>query len=187
MSRHIIYLPQAAFSADSRLVIRDDEAHHAVRVRRLVAGDHVLLSDGKGLLAEACITETRKRGRDGWEVEVAVEAVNRPTPILPRLTVFAAPPKGDRLSEMIDGLSQTGAAAWRPLASQRAQGDSLVFKAERLERIAAESLKQCSRATLMEIGPTATLDEALIAAPRTIIADAGGAPYVDEGSQDIAL
>jgi 16S rRNA (uracil1498-N3)-methyltransferase len=39
-----------------------EEAHHAINVLRLQAGHVIGLLDGKGMFAEAEITETTKRG-----------------------------------------------------------------------------------------------------------------------------
>lgn len=82
---------------------------------------------------------------------------------------------------MIDGLSQVGAAAWRPLITERTVVEPRAGKLERLQRIAEESLKQCGRAWLLEIGSPIGFAAALRGAHERgdalVVADAaGGAP-----------
>ena len=67
----------------------------------------------------------------------------------PRVTVLASAPKGDRLEAMIDGLSQVGASAYAPLASERTIVEPRQGKLDRLTRIAIESMKQCGRAWML--------------------------------------
>ena len=176
MARHLIYLPELN-ELPGPLTVGGEEAHHTVRVRRLEIGDQVAACDGRGLVVRAAITQIRKAGRSGdWEVHLNPLEWSRIAPVTPRIDVFAASPKGDRLPEMIDGLSQAGAALWRPLLSERTIVDPREGKIDRLRRTAIESLKQCGRAHLLEIGPAVTFDEAL-RGPGLIMTDASGDPF----------
>lgn len=155
--------------------IQGEEAHHLARVRRLATGDAVELLDGRGLRARALVGEIHK-SREGWELVLNVsDARIEPKPCV-RLEVFAAAAKGDRLEEMIDGLSQVGADAYRPLRSRRTVVDPREGKLERLRRVAVESLKQCGRAWVLEIGDAIDLEAGLQggATDHIIVADASG-------------
>jgi 16S rRNA (uracil1498-N3)-methyltransferase len=92
--------------------------------------------------------------------------------------VWSATPKGPRAAELIEQLSQVGAAAWRPLMTERGVVDPGDVKVERLRRVALESAKQCGRAWVMEIGDPSPLDAALGAGDEpVVVADAAGGRY----------
>ncbi|MFN0133131.1 MAG: RsmE family RNA methyltransferase [Phycisphaerales bacterium] len=171
---HRLYPDLSAPLAPGEITITGDEAHHAARVRRLAQGDAVDLLDGEGGVARARIVSLGKTGRDGWQLVVAVESVARAEPVRPIVNVASAMPKGPRLAELIDGLSQAGAAAWRPLLTDR--GERERCPVERLERVAREASKQSGRAWTMRIEPPITFEESL-RATGVIVADASGEPY----------
>lgn len=179
---HRLYLGEFAagdsqsLAEGQRVQVEGDEAAHIIRVKRLAPGDPVELFDGRGLVARAVLadpehyalgarassapsgwpTERRRRG-GGRAVTLLVQEVRHVAPTRPRFEVWAAIPKGARVDEMIDQLSQVGASAWAPLKCARsvveAREDGGGHKIERLRRIAIESAKQCARAWLLEIVP----------------------------------
>lgn len=162
---------------DPKLEIDGEEAHHAVRVKRLAVGDSVMVMDGAGRTLTGPITGIDKDRRSNeWKLLIAPVAgiVVHPKP-QSELHVFAAAPKGDRLDEMIDGLSQVGATRWCPLLTRRAVVDPRPTKLERLDRIAIEAMKQCGRAWKLLIGGAVPL-QSLLMGPSTIVADASGQP-----------
>lgn len=174
---HVVYLPDLQTAqAGEKVSILGPEAHHAVRVKRCETGDRVGLRNGRGLLAEGRVGAISKSGRGDWQMVVEVAAASIVPQPVPRVEVCTAPPKGDHLSAMIDGLSQAGVAAWLPLRTARTVVEPRSGKLERLERVCEESLKQCGRAWLMEVGAIIDLDDALRALPgtRVIIADQSG-------------
>ena len=184
MARHIIYFPDLVGSLErgnDRLVIGGDEAHHLARVKRLEVGDGAVVCDGLGRVASMTL-EAITKSRDGWTVTLHASEVRKIPAPSPRVVVLASPPKGDHLSEMIDGLSQAGCAAWRPLITTRTIVDPREGKLERLARTAIESLKQCGRAHLMELGERIELRDVLakradLRLPATlIVADEEGGP-----------
>lgn len=183
MSTHRIYLERIP-DGDQALVV-GGEAHHALRVKRLVTGDAAELIDGRGTIAAARIRETHKRGQS-WEVALdIVSRVTAPRPT-PALHVLASAPKGDRLHDMIAGLSQVGAASWSPLLSARTIAEPREAKMERLSHVAVESLKQCGRPWLLEILPAMALADAA-SRPRVIVADGSGTPYRHAAGLDHTL
>lgn len=161
------------------MVVGGDEAHHAARVKRCAVGDAVDVLNGMGVRGESAIAAIRK-SRDGWELELEIRAVQQSPRPRPRLEVFAAAAKGERLEEMIDGLSQVGADVYRPLLSKRTVVDPREGKLTRLRRVAHESMKQCGRTWAMEIGEPIAFKDALSgpdAGTVVLAADAtGGAP-----------
>ncbi len=129
------------------LTLVDDEAHHARTVLRLTAGDRIRVADGAGCSADATITVVDKRG-----VQVSVdEPLSEAAGAAGLLTIAVAPPKGDRLGDLVRGLTELGVGAILPLLTER--GERMPSSLERLERIAGEALKQCRRAHRPVIGP----------------------------------
>ena len=152
-----------------------DEAKHALGVRRLGAGDGVTVFDGRGTVADASIEPARTR--EGGTV-VRIRSVRQ----LPRvgidLVVGVAPPKGDRLSTMLDMLGQLGVAAIVPIDARFGVVDAEGINRGRAERILLEACKQSRSAWVAELRPAATLasfTEAARAEGRAVLlADAGG-------------
>jgi 16S rRNA (uracil1498-N3)-methyltransferase len=165
-------MPSAPLPAS--VLISGDEAHHALRVKRLTTGDTVLLATGAGSLAQGTIASTRKQSKDAWELTVAVhhvQSVPRPTPSVHVCVCF---PKPDLLEHMLDQLSQVGVASVSPLLTARSQPDGRDTKPQRLQRICEESLKQCQRSWLMQLEGPLTFDAALQHAGPLLVADASG-------------
>jgi len=168
--------------------ITGDEAKHAVKVKRLEPGERIELLTGFGLIAEASMVGAEKLGKkDGWAVDVRVEAVRRAPPIYPQIDVRSAVPKGPRLEEMVDQLSQVGAASWGPLRSERSVVNPREGKLERLERVCQESAKQCGRAWLLQVQPSLSFKQLLDAPGPVVVADASGEPYKPMRTQRLTL
>ena len=200
MARHRLFLPDADPEPGACLTITGQEAHHAARVKRMAQGDEVELLDGRGLRALGTIQGFDRepgqvRGaKPEWVLRVLVTSAEREPPLLPRLRVLAGVPKGPHLEEMIDQLSQVGAAGWSPLVTSRTVVSPRTGKMLKAERIATETAKQCGRAWTMEIGGPVSLEDALAggrpgAEPptRLIVADASGGVYEPDGSPDLTL
>jgi 16S rRNA (uracil1498-N3)-methyltransferase len=141
---------------DSEIVkLSSDEAHHLVHVLRLGEGAEVALFDGRGGAARARVQRIA-----GSEVELRILGAesSRESPL--SLTLAVAPPKGDRMSFLIQKLSELGVSRVIPLETERGgSGGSL----ERWRRIALEACKQSGRSRAPEIVPPrrfeAVLDE----------------------------
>lgn len=176
MGIHRILLEDLEPRPGARVVIGGDEAHHAARVKRCEVGFIIDLINGRGVHAPSVIRDIRKSRQGGWEVEVEITSIANVERDAPRVEVFAAAAKGERLEEMIDGLSQVGADAYRPLLTRRTIVDPREGKMNRLRRVAAESLKQCGRGWMLEIGEAITFAEAIKPAAGTLVlaADASG-------------
>jgi 16S rRNA (uracil1498-N3)-methyltransferase len=188
VARHRIYIDSEVELAPGSLSIGGEEAHHAVRVKRLATGDLVEVLDGHGRVAAARIEETNK-AREGWILVLRVEDVQRHPAPVPGIQVYCPPPKGPRMSEMIDGLSQAGAALWAPLSTAHSVGEARENKMDRTRRIAVESSKQCGRPWLLEVGGPLGLRQAMLPrdAGALVIADATGRPYQRTGAGVIRI
>lgn len=184
---HRIFHPELPAGPGPGLTISGEEAHHAARVKRAEPGDAVQLLDGRGTVADAAITDINKDRRSGeWTLHLTITALRHVPPVAPRLEVWASSPKGARLEAMIDGLSQSGAAAWAPLRTARTVVEPRETKLDRMHRLAAEASKQCGRAWHLEVLEGGDLSQAL-AGPRVVVADASGAPHRATGAAAIRL
>ncbi|MBL8764680.1 MAG: 16S rRNA (uracil(1498)-N(3))-methyltransferase [Phycisphaerae bacterium] len=183
MSIHRVYWPGVPPDVGGEIKIMGEEARHALRVKRVRPGEMVELLCGDGEVASTRVVDA---GRETLRLEVvARRRVPRPRP---EVEVWTATPKGGRADEMIEGLSEVGAAGWRPIRTERGVVDPRANKLDRLARLAVESSKQCGRAWLMVIGPAATWDEALRAEGVSIVlADAAAPPYRALGAERIRL
>lgn len=175
MAAHRIFLPAQTLEPGVMISVSGDEAQHATRVKRLTQGDAIEVLNGTGQIASAIIE--RVGSRKEHQLDLRIEAVESHPPPSPRVEVWSAAPKGARLDEMIEGLSQTGCVLWRALICERTIVEPREGKLARLERIAGESAKQCGRAWTMLIGEPVAFGDALAApgAERVLIADASGA------------
>lgn len=182
-TKHRVYLPGLDAAADE-IVLEGEAARHPLRVKRLRAGERVDLHNGSGLVASGTVVEA---GR-GLRIQVISSQMVEPNS--PRIEVWSAVPKGPRIGDVVDGLSQVGADFWCPLETVFGGPGVSEGKGERLDRVAAESMKQCGRAWLLEIGGGGTLEEAVRVPVGTmvVIADASGGVYeASSGDRTVRL
>lgn len=148
-----------------RVVVEGDEAHHAVAVRRLRAGEELVLTDGNGHRVTGTVTETA-RTRLGVLV-AEVETVPEPSPAV---TVVQALPKGDRGELAVALLTEVGVARIVPWAASRSvavwRGDRAARSLARWRSSAREAAKQARRTWFPVVTEPATISEvaALLAA-----------------------
>jgi len=181
---HRFACPDLPEAIPELIEVTGDEAHHAVRVKRLGAGTAVEITDGLGRVVAGRIEDTRKLGkRMGWVVSVRAGSARIVDPVRPRVEVCSEPPKGPALESMIDLLSQVGVARWSPLVCERSEVDPRAGKLERLARATAEASKQCGRAWWLEIGHRVEFSDVLVGAADTevVVAHASGDMYSPRG------
>lgn len=171
MALHCLFLPGADLAGD---VLRPDptgdECRHAFRVKRVELGQSVRVLNGQGLVIEAVVESIRP------EVLLRVTSREQVPPPRPRVEVCSATPKGSRLEEMIEMLSQVGAASWSPLETARGVVEPGENKLARCGRVAVESAKQCGRAWTLEVAGARGLEMALDrgTGAQLVVADATG-------------
>ncbi|MEX0875878.1 MAG: RsmE family RNA methyltransferase [Phycisphaerales bacterium] len=162
----------AAASSGDRLTVTGEEAHHAAKVKRIREGEAVALLDGRGRMAVGAIAEIAG-SKSRPELAVLLESIETVPPVSPVVEVCAALPKGDRLDRMVDQLTQLGVHGFRPLLCERSQRKPETVRTDKLERIAAEAMKQCRRPWSMDFRPPITFGDAL-GDPDAVVADASG-------------
>jgi 16S rRNA (uracil1498-N3)-methyltransferase len=179
---HRLFIPDLDPERDE-IVVTGPEAEHARRVRRAATGDRVVIFTGNGLVEECEIIDAKR--------DLTLRVLGRRTvePARPMVDVFAAVPKGPRVDDMVEALSQVGAHSWTPLETKLSVVEPRKNKMDRMARIASESAKQCLRAWTMRVEDMASFKHALRAerGAALVIADQSGEPYSASGAERIRL
>ncbi|SFK34429.1 16S rRNA (uracil(1498)-N(3))-methyltransferase [Streptomyces pini] len=97
------------------LALEGPEGRHAVAVRRLRAGEGIVLTDGAGTGAFGTVAAVEGKDR----LEVAVTEVRTEPEPRPRITVVQALPKGDRGELAVETMTETGVDAIVPWSASR--------------------------------------------------------------------
>ncbi len=151
------------------------EAHHARAVLRLRAGDRVVVTDGRGRVAEGSVGAP---GRGRLEVEVtAVRAVAPPR--VPGPVLVHGVLAGRGMDWAVQKAVEVGVTAMRPLLAARSQlGVAAVRgRMEHWRRVARQALKQCHRPWEMELLEPAEVRQVVAEATgRGAVADPSGEP-----------
>jgi 16S rRNA (uracil1498-N3)-methyltransferase len=155
----------------AQLVLGGDEGRHAAVVRRITAGEAVLVSDGRGRGVRARVVEASKAG-------LRLEVVEQLTVAEPprRIVAVQALAKGDRSELAVEMLTEVGVTEIWPWQASR----SIVrWSAERGEKAlgrwrstAREATKQSRRLRVPEVPPvlsTAQLCTALAEADLALV------------------
>jgi 16S rRNA (uracil1498-N3)-methyltransferase len=133
-----------------------DDAQHAIRVLRMGAGEVFMLSDGRGKWSKVKIFAVKKKS---LEVELIETGIQDPLDI--SFTVVQALPKGDRLKECIEMLTEGGVDTIIPWSAQRSIGKA-EKGVEKLLVTAREASKQSRRLfipTVTDVASTSKIIE----------------------------
>lgn len=147
--------------AEGALVIRGDEHHYVMRVRRARVGDPVELVDGAGRRASAVIARIAEA-----ETELSVSAPEAIASAPPLVRALIPLIKGDRMDQCLEKLVEVGCdeiVVW-PAARAVVKLDA-DRRASRLAKFAAAmqaAARQCGRAQV----PSVAFADSLAAAPR---------------------
>jgi 16S rRNA (uracil1498-N3)-methyltransferase len=148
---------------DGRCELAERDAAHALRVLRLRPGDTLVGLDGRG---GSWPLRIRAIERDRPVLERAGDAVTEPRPgapgsPLPWIEVALSLPRAGRAEDIVDALTQLGAAAISPIVCERTQGaarDVPESRTERWRRAAEEACKQSGRLWLPLLSPPRDID-----------------------------
>ncbi|MGW5370499.1 16S rRNA (uracil(1498)-N(3))-methyltransferase [Streptomyces sp. NPDC004009] len=152
--------------AGGHYVLDGPEGRHAVSVKRLQAGEEVVLTDGAGRYAVCEVTGTE--GKDRLIVRMGTVA-EEPEPA-PRITVVQALPKGDRGELAVETMTEVGVDAIVPWQAARCitqwRGDRGLKALGKWRATAREAGKQSRRLRFPEVADAATTRQvaALLAA-----------------------
>ncbi|CAB4887899.1 unannotated protein [freshwater metagenome] len=123
----------AAYEFDS------EDAHHAIKVLRIAAGEIFNLSDGKGAWSRVSVSNVGKKSMTLKVLETGFEDA-----LEVQFTVIQAIPKGDRIKESIEMSTEGGVDRIVMWKSARSIGRA-DEKIEKLQHTAREASKQSRR------------------------------------------
>ncbi|MYS05637.1 16S rRNA (uracil(1498)-N(3))-methyltransferase, partial [Streptomyces sp. SID6041] len=151
------------------------EGRHAVSVKRLRAGEELVLADGRGRWAACAVLAAE--GKD--QLTVRVDEVHEDPAEEPRITVVQALPKGDRGELAVETMTETGVDAIVPWAASRCithwKGDRGLKALAKWRSTAREAGKQSRRSRFPEVAEAMTTKQ--VAA---LLADADFAAVLHE-------
>lgn len=138
--------------AGPEFVLDGPEGRHAVSVKRLRAGEEVVLTDGRGRWTEGTVAAAE--GKDRLVLTGLAPVREEPCPA-PRVTVVQALPKGDRGEVAVETMSETGVDAIVPWQAARCitqwKGERGLKALTKWRGTAREAGKQSRRVTFAEV------------------------------------
>ncbi|MFF7244069.1 16S rRNA (uracil(1498)-N(3))-methyltransferase [Embleya sp. NPDC008237] len=151
MSAPVFLAPGEAIRHGRQVVLDGAEGRHAVTVRRLVAGEPIVLADGAGLAVHGTVNRTE--GKDTLYVDVD-SRTEEPAPA-PRIVVVQALPKGDRGELAVETMTEVGVDVIVPWAAARCitqwKGERGAKALAKWRSTAREAGKQARRLHLPEV------------------------------------
>lgn len=152
---HRFYLPPAQCNGEI-IHLTDDEAHHATRVLRIEAGEPVVVLDGDGHTMDCVVREVTKRS-----VTLSVKRKTFSPPLPCQITLLQAIPKAKAMDYIVQKATELGAARIVPILSERVvvqlNEREAADKAEKLQPVAIEAIKQCGSPWVTKIEPPVSL------------------------------
>ncbi|MCX6967358.1 MAG: 16S rRNA (uracil(1498)-N(3))-methyltransferase [Verrucomicrobia bacterium] len=149
------YIPPDRWNLD-RLLLDEDEAHHATDVLRMKAGDHATVFNGEGAQAEVEMLTLSKRA-----IELKVLHPSQSPPPACRITLGQAIPKGKNMDLIVQKATELGAATVVPLTTERTvvqfEARDAEKKREKWQAVAIEACKQCGQNWLPAVLPPQSL------------------------------
>lgn len=150
------------------ITLEGDEAHHAVRVLRLKAGDRLTLLDGLGHEYHGVVHEVRTGTPRGQAPEIVALAEEKRTSLGEppfALTLIQALPKGEKMEYIVQKGTEIGITRFLPVVSERVIVKYTAEKArerqKRWARVAREAAKQSERGRVPQVEPVTSLVDAV--------------------------
>ncbi|MFG2311197.1 16S rRNA (uracil(1498)-N(3))-methyltransferase [Streptomyces sp. NPDC048566] len=156
MTAPVFLVEHLRAGGDGHFVLDGAEGRHAVSVKRLRAGEDVVLTDGAGRWADCVVLGTEGKDR----LVVRMDSVAEQPPEQPRITVVQALPKGDRGELAVETMTETGVDAIVPWTASRCitqwKGDRGLKALAKWRATARESGKQSRRVRFPEVADALT-------------------------------
>lgn len=149
---YIFYAPHI----EEQNILPEEESIHCVRVLRQKIGDKIKITDGKGSLFDARITETGAKrctveieNKENWEKTWNFN-----------LHLAVAPTKNiDRIEWLVEKATELGIDTLTPLLCRYSERKEL--KISRLEKIVVAAMKQSQKAQLPRLNPMTNITDFL--------------------------
>jgi 16S rRNA (uracil1498-N3)-methyltransferase len=148
----LFFVEDLPTAVGSRYEFDSEDAHHAIKVLRIAAGEIFNLSDGKGAWSKVSVENVNKKS-----MTVRVLASGFEEALSQQFTIVQAIPKGDRIKESIEMSTEGGVdriVMWKATRSIGRADE----KIEKLQQTAREASKQSRRFRIPEVSGVATTD-----------------------------
>lgn len=139
-----IYYYDGELELGSEILFEGEEFHHMTNVMRARNGEKIILFNGNGIFYHAEINELAKKYA---KIKVLSEEKSQNEPKM-HLTVFQALAKGDKLSLIMQKITELGASELAIFDSEFCDVKANTTRVDRLETIAISAAKQCKRASI---------------------------------------
>ncbi len=141
-----IFYYSGSLSENIIINLEGDEFHHLSNVMRARSGDKLVLFNGDGTFYHAEIVTIAKKYA---EVKVLVAEKSKNEPKV-EFVLFQALAKGDKLSLIMQKISEIGASELAIFDSEFCDVKANSTRVDRLETIAISASKQCKRASVVK-------------------------------------
>lgn len=138
---------------ESLITLDEAESHHLIHVLRSKVGDEVELFDGRGGAANGIVESIRKRAA----LIKVIAPWQTSSPPTCNIVLAVAVPKGDRLSWMIEKVTELGVDRIIPVVTSRSVVKPSDQKLHKAEATAIAACKQSGRNRLPVIDPLCSL------------------------------
>jgi 16S rRNA (uracil1498-N3)-methyltransferase len=148
----LFFVEDLPTAVGSRYEFDSEDAHHAIKVLRIAAGEIFNLSDGKGAWSKVSVENVNKKS---MTVRVLASGFEEALP--QQFTIVQAIPKGDRIKESIEMSTEGGVdriVMWKATRSIGRADE----KIEKLQQTAREASKQSRRFRIPEVSGVATTE-----------------------------
>lgn len=129
---------------NQNVILEGDEFHHLANVMRARVGEKVCLFNGNGVFYFGEITQINKKNA---EILINRSEKSQNEPLI-NLTIYQALAKGDKLSLVMQKITEIGATELAIFDSDFCDVKANTTRVDRLETIAISASKQCGRATI---------------------------------------
>jgi 16S rRNA (uracil1498-N3)-methyltransferase len=148
----LFFVEDLPTAVGNRYEFDSEDAHHAIKVLRIAAGEIFNLSDGKGAWSKVSVENVNKKS-----MTVRVLASGFEEALSQQFTIVQAIPKGDRIKESIEMSTEGGVdriVMWKATRSIGRADE----KIEKLQQTAREASKQSRRFRIPEVSGVATTE-----------------------------
>ena len=147
------YAPEMRKNEDL-IMISGTEYHHICHVFRRKEGDKIILSNGKGLLAECTIKSVDKN-----QLFVAINKITAMQKSQPQIAIAFPLLKNKHDSMIVEKLTELGVKDFYPILTERTVRKSSANTKEKFNNVAIAAMKQCDNAFLPVIHKVQSLKE----------------------------
>lgn len=140
------YYFDGTLTENKQITLEGEEFHHLTNVMRARIGEKVCLFNGNGNFYFGEVLQMNKKNAE-IKIERCEQSSNEPAV---KLTVYQALAKGDKLSLIMQKITEIGASELRLFESTFCDVKTSSNKQERMDNISISAAKQCGRASIVE-------------------------------------